>query len=1253
MPFLDISRALYAYTPQSPEELALLEGDLLFILEKSSTDDWWRCKKKAANEDDDEPEGLVPNNYVERMSPLYSVKALYDYSPQTDEEVGFEEGGKLECYDDGDPDWMLVGVEGGKGGYGFAPSNYLEREMAQSAAAQTPAVSTQRELAPPPSMPIRSRPAAEEAIPGEADYPDPGLGPSPSPDPTQPQHNPAAGLAAIIAQRTGQQQSPSSDRALASPPLPSRRPQYTPDQSDDDEPPPPMPTRPRSQQTPQPTPRITSQPLQTPRQISSYTPPGFAPAAEDDYENPSQQFTPSRLANSPSGAFHLYNIHETISHIGKNKKLPTVLGINIPRGLITIAPEKSKDGPTQEWTAEKLTHYSIEGKHVFVELVRPSRSVDFHAGAKETAKEIVGMLGELAGWQRGGGGFDEVIDAASSGTGGGKKRGRMLYEFMAQGDDEVTVAVDDEVLVLDDKGSEEWWKVRRLKNGREGVVPSSYVEVLGRVEGGGEGGVPGLRDARGTVEFYRSEEERLAKLAAGGTGKRDGVPARGSSLAEDGERGGQQRRSQQQRSSGEPRRQGSGTTDSAPAKSKPNMSRLRTWTDRSGTFKVEAEFIGLREGKIHLHKTNGVKIAVPVNKMAVEDLEYVEDKTGKSLDEDKPLSDIKRRNTERQKKRDEEGGRDSSKTSVKRGAGAGGAGASVVEGNGYDWFDFFLGCGVNPQICERYASAFARDQMGVEVLPDVNEQLLRTLGLKEGDILRVMKFLDKKFGRGQSSLSGPPLSPGLQQDDSIMPVNGSGGGLFSGKDGVLRNNTARKGRPAPPVQTNDVVDESAFRPKVESEPAPKRETALASAPARQAASAGGAGFEDDAWDVKPARTQAMAAVQGQTFSAEAPKAVEAPRVVQQQPKLNDDLALLAMPLQPAPTGTVAPPPVQVQTPAPVQQQQQQAPSPAAPQQQQGADQALFDKIAALAPSRQRPQPPAITQLQQSGGTGLAPPPRAASAPGFNPQQGVNGGQFGPLALQPQLTGYQPQSQQGMYGQQTGFNPQQQQMGMGGGFQPQMTTGVQSMQQNFPALQPQPTGMAFAPQSQFGQMAAGQQYGVPQQQPQQMGMQPGFQQQGFQQQQPQQTGFQQAMVNGSSTGSPFADPPRMPFQALPSGLQNQFAPQQSGFQPQQTGFQQPQQTGFQQPGFNISQPTGLNGFGGQQQYAQQPPPPPVPQLPPQQTGGVFGPAAPLVPQKTGPPPPVRFGVQPAANKLMPQATGRANLGRATPQNPFGF
>jgi len=45
------------------------------------------------------------------------------------------------------------------------------------------------------------------------------------------------------------------------------------------------------------------------------------------------------------------------------------------------------------------------------------------------------------------------------------------------------------------------------------------------------------------------------------------------------------------------------------------------------------------------------------------------------------------------------------------------------------------------------------------------------------------------------------------------------------------------------------------------------------------------------------------------------------------------------------------------------------------------------------------------------------------------------------------------------------------------------------------------------------------------------------------------------------------------------------------------------------------------------------------------------AATLKPQPTGPAPPVRFGVTP--KKLAPQPTGRANLSKATPDNPFGF
>ena len=74
MVFLSICTALYDYEPQSENELALQEKDLVFVLEKSDEDDWWKAKKKAPSEDEEEPTGLIPNNYVEEVwFPLLAV----------------------------------------------------------------------------------------------------------------------------------------------------------------------------------------------------------------------------------------------------------------------------------------------------------------------------------------------------------------------------------------------------------------------------------------------------------------------------------------------------------------------------------------------------------------------------------------------------------------------------------------------------------------------------------------------------------------------------------------------------------------------------------------------------------------------------------------------------------------------------------------------------------------------------------------------------------------------------------------------------------------------------------------------------------------------------------------------------------------------------------------------------------------------------------------------------------------------------
>ena len=67
MGFIGVYTALYDYLAQSDQELSLQEGDLLYVLEKSTEDEWWKAKRKTPGEDGEEPVGLVPSNYVQEV----------------------------------------------------------------------------------------------------------------------------------------------------------------------------------------------------------------------------------------------------------------------------------------------------------------------------------------------------------------------------------------------------------------------------------------------------------------------------------------------------------------------------------------------------------------------------------------------------------------------------------------------------------------------------------------------------------------------------------------------------------------------------------------------------------------------------------------------------------------------------------------------------------------------------------------------------------------------------------------------------------------------------------------------------------------------------------------------------------------------------------------------------------------------------------------------------------------------------------
>lgn len=643
----------------------------------------------------------------------------------------------------------------------------------------------------------------------------------------------------------------------------------------------------------------------------------------------------------------------------------------------------------------------------------------------------------------------------------------------------------------------------------------------------------------------------------------------------------------------------------------PDSAKVRTWTDRSKSFSVDAQFLTLKDGKIHLHKVNGVKIAVPVSKMSVEDLSYVERMTGISLDEDKPLSEIKKQQSR---------GVTSSPMGV--------AGAIIEKPKmpEHDWFQFFLDCKITHALCERYSQIFNKGSMDQSVLPDVDAVVLRNLGIKEGDIIKIMRHLDEEFNRKKKTANG--------DDDG----EGSGG-LFSGPGGALRNNT-RKGRPAPAVQTSDVVDAAAFsqeKPSEAKKPSPKSvSTPLASAPTPVKKDVVRGGFDDDAWDVKPAKEQSSTPTPDPTPAPVQPSQPQPQQIAQvaqpppapPAPTLTgamQDLSLLSKPLEPVrlqPQPQPQPQPLAAQfQQAPPQQQQQQPQQAQVLQNPTGANPSFF---AGLPPqqtgqypmqqpgfpaqqmlpniARQRPQAPQLAQ----GTNSLVPPPpaRPLSAPQA-PQQSS----FGPPPpLQPQITGM-PTS--------NGFQPSIAPPGASLGEMNQMRMQQQYLQQ----------------QQQQQQMQQMQQM-----QPNQTGMFPQppnfaqFNNAGVQQQQQQPpNGF------GQPQSGPFADP-----------RQTQFPPVQN----HPTGYQFPQQTGINSflPPPLQPQPTGplINGFGSTSGFGQPPPVPPMPQQ------GGFGVPAPLQPQPTGPAPPVRFGVSNDAKKLTPQPTGRrANLAAASKLHYFYF
>jgi actin cytoskeleton-regulatory complex protein SLA1 len=84
-------------------------------------------KVRIKSDNDDEPSGLVPAAYLEQVPPISTAKALYDYDANGEGELNIKEDELLEVYEKED-EWWLVKAKKSDGKVGLVPGNYVEEE---------------------------------------------------------------------------------------------------------------------------------------------------------------------------------------------------------------------------------------------------------------------------------------------------------------------------------------------------------------------------------------------------------------------------------------------------------------------------------------------------------------------------------------------------------------------------------------------------------------------------------------------------------------------------------------------------------------------------------------------------------------------------------------------------------------------------------------------------------------------------------------------------------------------------------------------------------------------------------------------------------------------------------------------------------------------------------------------------------------------------------------------------------------------
>ncbi|CAG8785020.1 8317_t:CDS:2, partial [Acaulospora morrowiae] len=65
----------------------------------------------------------------------------------------------------------------------------------------------------------------------------------------------------------------------------------------------------------------------------------------------------------------------------------------------------------------------------------------------------------------------------------------------------------------------------------------------------------------------------------------------------------------------------------------------------------------------------------------------------------------------------------------------------------YDWFNFFLKADIAHEDAFEYARAFVEEKLDESSIPDLNDELMKGLGVRVGDIIRIKKYVAEKHNK--------------------------------------------------------------------------------------------------------------------------------------------------------------------------------------------------------------------------------------------------------------------------------------------------------------------------------------------------------------------------------------------------------------------------------------------------------------------------------------------------------------------------